>query len=96
MSRVVKKDGKIVNLTVKEYDLLVLFLQNKNIALFRDRIYELVWQESYRGDSRTVDLHVSFIKDEKRISFSWYAISISLCKDDLKPVSTKMVVFLMM
>lgn len=58
LSRVVKKDGKIVNLTVKEYDLLVLFLQNKNIALFRDRIYELVWQESYRGDSRTVDLHV--------------------------------------
>ncbi len=57
LSRVVK-DGKIVNLTVKEYDLLVLFLQNKNIALFRDRIYELVWQESYRGDSRTVDLHV--------------------------------------
>lgn len=57
-SRVVKKGNEIVNLTVKEYELLLLFLQNKNIALFRDRIYELVWQESYRGDSRTVDLHV--------------------------------------
>lgn len=43
---------------MKEYDLLILFIQNKNIALFRDRIYENVWGESYMGDSRTVDLHV--------------------------------------
>lgn len=48
----------MINLTVKEYDLLILFVQNKNIALFRDRIYESVWNESYMGDSRTVDLHV--------------------------------------
>ena len=58
LSRVVKKGDKAVNLTMKEYDLLVLFLQNPNIALFRDRIYELVWGEPYMGDSRTVDLHV--------------------------------------
>lgn len=57
-SRIVKKGDQIINLTVKEYELLLLFLQNKNIALFRDRIYELIWNESYRGDSRTVDLHV--------------------------------------
>ena len=37
---------------------MVLFLQNPNIALFRDRIYERVWGEAYMGDSRTVDLHV--------------------------------------
>lgn len=58
LSRVVKKGTQPVGLTVKEYDLLVLFLQNPNIALFRDRIYELVWGEPYMGDSRTVDLHV--------------------------------------
>ena len=58
LSRVVKKGDKAVNLTMKEYDLLILFLQNPNIALFRDRIYELVWGEPYMGDSRTVDLHV--------------------------------------
>lgn len=58
LSRVVKKGDQVINLTVKEYELLLLFLRNKNIALFRDRIYELVWQENYRGDSRTVDLHV--------------------------------------
>ena len=58
LSRIVKKGNQVINLTVKEYELLLLFLQNKNIALFRDRIYELIWQENYRGDSRTVDLHV--------------------------------------
>ena len=58
LSRIVKKSGEPVSLTVKEYDLLVLFLQNPNIALFRDRIYERVWGEAYMGDSRTVDLHV--------------------------------------
>ena len=58
LSRLVKKDGKVVNLTVKEYDLLLLFIQNKNIALFRDRIYEAIWGDYYLGDSRTVDLHV--------------------------------------
>ena len=62
LSRVVKKDGKIVNLTVKEYDLLVLFLQNKNIALFRERIYETIWHEMYLEDSRTVDLHIQRVR----------------------------------
>ena len=47
-----------VNLTAKEFDLLVLFVQNKNVALCRDRIFERVWNEEYLGDSRTVDLHV--------------------------------------
>lgn len=58
LSRIVKKEGQVINLTVKEYDLLLLFIQNKNIALFRDHIYEAVWGEYYMGDSRTVDLHV--------------------------------------
>ena len=57
-SHVVKRAGLPVSLTAKEYDLLLLFLQNKNIALYRDRIYERVWGEEYRGDSRTVDLHI--------------------------------------
>lgn len=56
-SHVVKKGGVPVALTAKEYDLL-LFIQNKNIALYRDRIYERVWGEEFLGDSRTVDLHI--------------------------------------
>lgn len=70
-SRVVKKNGVPVPLTVKEYDLLLLFMQNKNIALYRDRIYERVWGEEYMGDSRTVDLHIQRMRKklglEKRI-----------------------------
>lgn len=57
-SHVVKKNGQPVALTAKEYDLLLLFVQNKNVALYRDRIYERVWGEEFLGDSRTVDLHI--------------------------------------
>lgn len=57
-SRIVKKKGIVVNLTAKEYDLLLLFVQNPNMALFRNQIYLKVWGDEYMGDSRTVDLHV--------------------------------------
>ncbi len=58
LSRIVKKKGEIINLTAKEYDLLLLFIQNKNIALFRKQIYMRVWGDDYMGNTRTVDLHV--------------------------------------
>ena len=57
-SRTVKKNGTKVNLTNKEYELLLLFVRNKNIALYRETIYERIWGGEYTGDSRTVDLHV--------------------------------------
>ena len=57
-ARVVRKGGSPVALTAKEFDLLLLFAQNKNIVLCRDRIFERVWNEEYLGDSRTVDLHI--------------------------------------
>lgn len=62
LSRKVTKDYKEISLTKKEYELLVLFVRNKNIALFRDRIYETIWNDSYLGDSRTVDLHVQRLR----------------------------------
>ena len=58
VSRTVKKNGTMVNLTNKEYELLLLFVRNKNIALYRETIYERIWGGEYTGDSRTVDLHV--------------------------------------
>lgn len=61
-SRIVKKNGVIINLTNKEYDLLLLFVQNKNIALFRDRIYERIWGDEEMGSSRTVDLHIQRLR----------------------------------
>lgn len=61
-SRTVKKDKKMVRLTNKEYELLLMFIKNKNIALFRDVIYERIWEKDYTGESRTVDLHVQRLK----------------------------------
>lgn len=61
-SMVVTKNGVAVDLTLKEYDLLLLFLRNKNIALYREMIYERVWNEPYMGDTRTVDLHIQRLR----------------------------------
>jgi len=61
-SRIVKKSGTAVELTLKEYELLLLFVKNKNIALYRETIYEQVWHEPYMGDTRTVDLHIQRLR----------------------------------
>lgn len=57
-SRTVKRGEETINLTKKEFDLLLLFVRNKNVALYRETIYERIWGGEYMGDSRTVDLHV--------------------------------------
>ena len=57
-SRTGTKKGETISLTKKEFDLLLLFVRNKNIALYRETIYERIWGGEYMGDSRTVDLHV--------------------------------------
>ena len=57
-SRTVTKKGETISLTKKEFDLLLLFVRNKNIALYRETIYERIWGGEYMGDSRTVDLYV--------------------------------------
>lgn len=57
-SRTVKRNDEPINLTKKEYELLLLFVRNKNVALYRETIYERIWGGEYMGDSRTVDLHV--------------------------------------
>lgn len=62
ISRSVKKDEEEISLTMKEFDLLLLFVRNQNIALYRDTIYESVWGGEYGEQSRTVDLHVQRLK----------------------------------
>lgn len=61
-ARKVIKAGRPVELTNKEYGLLVLFMQNKNIALFKEKLYEKVWQDEYISDSRTLELHVQRLR----------------------------------
>lgn len=74
LSRTVRKAGIPVKLTVKEYELLLLFLRNPGIALFRDRIYQLVWGGEYSGDSRTVDLHVQRLRKKLQWEGKLFAV----------------------
>lgn len=61
-SRTVTRDGSQIMLTMKEFELLLLFARNRNVALYREVIYENVWESDYMGESRTVDLHVQRLK----------------------------------
>lgn len=61
-ARMVTKGGQPVELTNKEFGLLVLFIRNKNVALFRETLYEKVWGDEYLADSRTLDLHVQRLR----------------------------------
>lgn len=60
--RLVWKGQKEIELTPKEFDLLLLFARNQNITLFRDKIYEAVWETEFTGDTRTLDLHVQRLR----------------------------------
>lgn len=57
-SMVVRRGSEEIQLTNKEYELLLLFAQNPGVALYRETIYERVWGGEYLCGSRTVDLHV--------------------------------------
>ena len=65
-NHIVKKGDTAVSLTPKEFELLVVFIRNKNITLFRDRLYELVWPELIYSDelseTRTLDLHIQRLR----------------------------------
>ena len=55
-------DGKEIVLTLKEYDLLHLFLKNQGLVLTRDQLLEKVWGQDYLGETRTVDVHVGTLR----------------------------------
>lgn len=57
-------DGKNVELTFKEYELLSLFVRNKGIVLRRDIIMDRVWGTDYEGESRTIDMHVKTLRQK--------------------------------
>ena len=61
-SHQVYKDGLPVSLKPMEYDLFVMLLQNKNIALGREELLKRVWGENYLGESRTVDVHIGQLR----------------------------------
>ena len=60
--RTVKVDGKTIELSLREYELLTYLVENENIALSRDKILNNVWNYDYYGDSRTIDSHIKKIR----------------------------------
>lgn len=61
-SHIVKVGGNPVELSYKEFELLVYFIENKGIALSREKILNNVWNYDYFGDARTIDTHVKKLR----------------------------------
>ena len=62
-ARTVTVDGKKVELTPKEYDLLFYLVKNKNIALSRDKLLSDIWGYDFFGDDRTIDTHIKNLRN---------------------------------
>ena len=62
-ARTITVDGERVNLTPKEYDLLFYLIQNKNIALSRDKLLSDIWGYDFFGDDRTIDTHLKNLRN---------------------------------
>ena len=60
--RTVTVEGKVLELSLREYELLIYLVENENIALSRDKILNNVWNYDYYGDSRTIDSHIKKIR----------------------------------
>ena len=55
-------DGKTLELTLKEFELLKLFLENRGRAFTREDLLSLVWESNYLGETRTVDMHIASLR----------------------------------
>ena len=61
--RIVTVDGEKIDLTPKEYDLLFYLVENKNIALSRDKLLSDIWGYDFFGDDRTIDTHIKNLRN---------------------------------
>lgn len=62
VARKVSVDGQLITLTLKEYELLHLFMQSPNIVFSREQLLELIWDPHYEGGTRTVDTHIKTLR----------------------------------
>ncbi len=63
-ARIVTIDGATIELSFKEFELLVYFMENRGIALSREKILNSVWNYDYFGDARTIDTHVKKLRSK--------------------------------
>lgn len=68
--------GKSIDITLQEFQLLEVFIKNKNLALSREKLLELAWGYDYGGDTRTVDMHVQKLRKK----LSWEEIIVTVYK----------------
>lgn len=64
VAHIVKIDGERIDLSFKEFELLSYFIENKGVALSRERILNNVWNYDYFGDARTIDTHVKKLRSK--------------------------------
>ena len=63
-AHIVKIDGEEIELSIKEFELLVYFIENQRLALTREKILNNVWNYDYFGDARTIDTHVKKLRSK--------------------------------
>lgn len=63
-AHIVTVDGKIIELSFKEFELLTYFMENQSLALSREKILNHVWNYDYFGDARTIDTHVKKLRSK--------------------------------
>lgn len=87
--RRVKRDGEEIDLTQKEFDLLYTLMREKGRVLTREQLLKRVWQTNYLGDTRTVDVHIRYLRQkiEYEPSNPQYILTVrgvgySFCEDE--------------
>ena len=63
-ARLIYKEGKLLNLTAKEYQLLTLFMKRPGKVFTKQEIYEFLWEEPYYNDDNTIMVHISKLRDK--------------------------------
>lgn len=71
----VQRDGEEILLTPKEYDILVFFAQNPNMAIYRENIYERIWGGEFDFSSKTVDLHIQRLRKKTHLENELQAVN---------------------
>jgi len=66
--RIIKKEDEAIELTLKEFELMVLLVKNKNIAISREYLLEKIWGYEYMGETRTIDTHIQKIRKKLDIT----------------------------
>ncbi len=74
-SRKVTRGGSEIALTPKEYELLLLFAQNPNTALYRETIYERIWEKEFVYGSKAVDLHIQRLRRKAHLEKELQAVN---------------------